>query len=256
MRFTVSLRSEILKVKRTSVVYLVLAAAFVIPFILVFDHGVPDPAKPTNGWDNHYKDGFMVFAFAFLQLFHVLSSTLVLQIEIRNNTWKQVLASPQSYLHILLSKWVVIQLLGLLFIVVFNVYMILGAALLDAIYHTTYLEYLGRWSEILKVNLMAFTTSIGMSTLSFWLALHYRNFIAPIALGFLLWLTGPIFAFEFKWPYLDLYVSALPFSIISRRPVRDPMLHQLLSIGYGVLFFSVACLEFSLRRTRFRALLR
>ena len=95
MIFIASLRSEFLKTKRTSVIYLVLIAAFLIPFVMVFDHGSADPAKPANGWDNYYREGFMVFAFIFLPFFFLLTSTLLMQIEVRNNGWKQVLASPQ-----------------------------------------------------------------------------------------------------------------------------------------------------------------
>jgi len=256
MTFTASLRSELLKIKRTSIIYLILIAAFVIPFILVFDHGSTDPSKPPNGWDNFYKDGFKVFVFAFLQLFFVLISTLLMQLEVRNNAWKQVLASPQSFFHILLAKFVVMQLLALGFILVFNVYMILSAALLDAIYEIDFLAYLDRWPELLKINLMAFGSTMGISALSFWLALRYKNFIAPMAMGFLLWFIGPIAAFELKWPHMDKYISTIPFTILSERYENESLLHQMLSIGYAVLFFSIAYLEFTFQRMSLRSLWR
>ena len=78
MTFLASLRSEFLKTKRTSVIYLVLIAALVVPFVMVLDHGSPDPAKPANGCDNYYREGFMVFAFIFLPFFFLLTSTLLL----------------------------------------------------------------------------------------------------------------------------------------------------------------------------------
>lgn len=256
MTFTTSLRSEFLKIKRTSILYLILIAAFVIPFILVFDHGLPDPNHPPNGWDNFYQEGFMVFVFLFLQLFFVLVSTLLMQIEVRNNAWKQVLTSPQSFFHILSDKFVVMQLLAVAFIVVFNVYMILSAALLDVIYGIDFIAYLERWPELLKLNLMAYGSTLGINALSFWLALRSKNFVAPIAVGFLLWLIGPIVAFELKWPYMDMYVSAIPFSILSKRFANEPMFHQLLSIGYAMLFFGIAYLEFTLQRIPLRSIWR
>ncbi|GHN02400.1 hypothetical protein WSM22_38890 [Cytophagales bacterium WSM2-2] len=230
-------------------------AASVIPFVLVFDYGLPDPNHPANGWDNFYREGFMAFVFVFLQLFFVLGSTLIMQIEVRNNAWKQVLASPQSFFHILSAKFVVVQLLALVFIVVFNVYMILCAAVLDVIYDLDYAAYMQRWPELINLNLMAYGSTMGISALGFWLALRFKNFVAPVAIGFLLWMIGPIVAIELKWPHMDMYVSAIPFTIVSKRFEHEHTLHQLVSIGYTVLFFGIAYLEFAMERIGLKSLL-
>src|SRR6187455_1549716 len=116
MTFTASLRSEFLKIKRTSVIYLMLITAFIIPLVQLFDYGLPDSGKPINGWDQFYKEGFMVFVFVFLPLFFVLASTLLMQLEIKNHAWKQVLASPQPFFHILLAKFTVMQVLAIAFL--------------------------------------------------------------------------------------------------------------------------------------------
>ncbi|MCW5910851.1 MAG: ABC transporter permease [Cyclobacteriaceae bacterium] len=256
MTFTASLRSEFLKIKRTSVIYLILIAAFVVPFVLVFDHDIPAPNNPANGGDHFYSNGFKVFAFLFIPFFFILASTLLMQIEVRNHAWKQVLASPQSFLHILLAKFAVIQVLALVFLIVFNAYMVMGCALIDVIYGVDFLAYLDRWPELLKLNLMALGSTVGISVLSFWLALRYKNFIAPIAIGFLLWLIGPTAALELKWPHFDKYVFVLPFTIMVERFEDKRMFYQLLSMGYGVVFFGIAYFEFVLQRMPLRALWR
>lgn len=252
MRFTTTLRSEFLKIKRTSVFYLILVAAFVVPFVLVFDHDLPPPNIQANGWDHYYLDGFKVFAFVFLPFFHILASTLLLQIEVRNNAWKQVLASPQSYLHILLSKFMVLQLLAIAFLALFNVYMVLGCAVIDTIYGMDYLGYLRRWPELVTINLMAWGSTLGISGLSFWLALRYKNFIAPIAVGILLWLIGPTAALELKWPHFDKYVFVLPFTIAVEKFEGHRQFYQFLSLGYGALFFAMAYIEFTYQRMRIK----
>lgn len=254
MTLTNSLRSEFLKIKRTSVIYLLLIAAFVVPFVLVFDHDSTNPNSNTNGWDHFYFDGFKVFAFLFLPFFFILVSTLLMQIEVRNHAWKQVLASPQSFFHILLAKFIVIQVLGIIFLLIFNVYMVLGCSLVDVIFGVNFLTYLNRWPELLKLNLMALGSTVGISALSFWLALRYKNFIAPIALGFLLWLIGPTAALELKWPHFDKYVFVLPFTIVSKKFEHQPLFYQMLSLGYGIFFFGVAYIEFVLHRRQLRSL--
>jgi lantibiotic transport system permease protein len=249
MTLTTSLRSEFLKIKRTSVIYLILIATFVVPFVLVFDHDSGTPNNPANGWDDFYSDGFKVFACLFLPFFYILASTLLMQIEVRNHAWKQVLASPQSFFHILVAKFIVLQVLGIIFLLIFNVYMLLGCAVVDLIFEVNFLAYLNRWPELLKLNFMALESTVGISALSFWLALRYNNFISPIAIGFLLWLIGPTAALELNWPHFDKYVFVLPFTVVSQKFEHEQLFYQLLSLGYGVLFFGVAYFEFVLKRT-------
>jgi lantibiotic transport system permease protein len=251
MTFLTSLRSEFLKTKRTSVVYLVLIAALVVPFVMVFDHDLPEPG--VTGFDHFYREGFQVFAYVFIPFFFILASTLLMQIEVRNNAWKQVLASPQSYFNLLLAKFTVIQVLAVVFLLVFNVYMAAGCLIIDVIYSSDLISYLSH-AELLKVNLMAIGSTIGIHALSFWLALRYKNFIAPIAIGILLWLIGPTAALELKWPHFDKYIYVLPFTIMAKKFEDDRLFYQLLSLGYGVLFFTIAYVEFVLQRTSLKTI--
>jgi hypothetical protein len=255
MTLTTSLRSEFLKIKRTSVIYLMLIAACIIPFVQLFDYSSTDLSKPLNGWDDFYREGFMVFAFVFLPLFFVLASTLLMQIEVKNHAWKQVLASPQSFFHILLAKFTVLQVLGIVFLAIFNIYTVLVGAILDTIFGLDFLAYLNRWPEVLKLNLLAYGSTIGISALVFWLALRSKNFIAPIAIGFALWLVC-LAALEVKWPHVDKYVFGIPFTIVAKKFEHEHLFHQLLSIGYGVVFLVISFVEFALQRVQWRSLLR
>lgn len=195
----------------------------------------------------------MVFAFLFLPFFYILASTLQMQLEVKNNAWKQVLASPQSFFHILLAKYMVIHVLALGFLILFNACMVMGCVFIDLIHGVNFLADLNRWPELLELNLMAYGSSIGISALSFWLALRFKNFIAPIAIGILLWLIGPTAALELKLPHFDKYIFVLPFTIVAKKVETTRLLYQLLSLGYGVLFFSIAYVEFVLQRTQLRS---
>lgn len=253
MTFIISLRAELLKIKRSSILYLILTAAIVVPFVLVFDFDTPTDNTP-NVWNHYYFDGFKVFAFLFLPLFYILTSTLLMQIEFKSNTWKQVLASPQSYFHMLSAKFLILQLMALAFLIVFNIYMVIGCLLIDFIYDNTLTtSLLGSWPKLISLNLMALGSTIGISALSFWLALRSKNFVAPIAIGFLLWLIGPTAALELKWPHFDKYVFVLPFTIAVDRFEGSRFTYQMISLGYGILFFGIAYLEFVLQRLTFQS---
>jgi lantibiotic transport system permease protein len=245
MTFTASLRSEFRKLKGTYLIAMVLVTALIVPFVLVFDQGAD---SPIDAWGEFYRDGTMVIVFAFFPLFLVLISTLLMQIEVRNNTWKQVLTTPQSFFHILLAKFVLLQMLALSFLIAYNLYMILSASLLDAMYGLNMLSYLEHWPEVIRITLMAYGASVGISALTFWLALRSKNFIAPIAMGLLLWIMHLFATLEFKWPYMDKSVFAIPLTLFSKKFDDERLLHQLLSLGYGVLFFTIAYLEFVMQR--------
>lgn len=256
MIFFASLRAEFLKIKHASLIYLMAGAALIVPFVMVFDHGSPDTNVTLNGWDHFYREGFMVFAFVFIPFFYILGSTLLMQIEVRNHAWKQVVASPQSFFHVLLAKFTVLQVLGFVFLLIFNIYMVIGCALVDRIFEINFLTYLNRWQDLLKINLLALGSTVGISAISFWLALRFRNFIAPITLGFLLWLIGPVAALELKFPHFDKYVYVLPFTIVSKKHEHHQLFFQVLSLAYGVFFFITAYVEFVLKRLSWRSLLR
>ncbi len=247
MTFTASLRSELLKTKRTSLFYLVLITALIIPFIMSFDLGTSSNIAAKNAWDDFYREGLMVMVFAFLPLFFVLASTLLIQIEVRNNTWKQVLASPQLLFDILLAKFVVLQLLGLAFLIVSNIYFIIGAGVVDLAMDTSFINYVEHWPEILSVNGRAYIAALGISAVTFWLAVRSKNFVVPIGLGLLLWLA-PVAALEFKWPHVDKYVFAIPFTVLVKKFQDEQLFHQLLSVAYGIVFFLIAYVEFLLKR--------
>jgi lantibiotic transport system permease protein len=247
MTFSASLRSELLKTKRTSLLYLVLITALIIPFVMSFDLASSENIATKSAWGDYYMEGMMVMVFAFMPLFFVLASTLLIQIEVRNNTWKQVLASPQLLFDILLAKFVVLQLIALAFIVVTNVYFILGAGLVDLAMDTTFMTFLDRWPEMLSLNGRAYVATWGISAVTFWLAIRSKSFVAPIGIGLLLWLA-PVAALEFKWPHIDKYVFAIPFTVLAQKFKDEQLFHLLLSIAYGIAFFVIAYVEFLLKR--------
>jgi hypothetical protein len=192
-------------------------------------------------------EGMMVTVFAFLPLFFVLASTLLVQIEVRNNTWKQVLASPQLLFDILLAKFTVLQLLALAFLVVSNIYLIIGAGVVDWIQGTNFIDFINRWPEMLSLNGRAYIGTLGIGALTFWLAVRSKSFVAPVGTGLLLWLA-PVAALELRFSHIDKFVFAIPFTVLAEKYQDEQLFHQLLSVAYGIVFFVIAYLEFLLKR--------
>src|ERR1700730_1202400 len=98
--FFLNTRAEMLKTKRTAAVWLsLLGAAFVpivycIAFIAKPDFFVPK-TKP-DAWGFLIGQNWKVAAIFLLPMYVILISSLLVQVEYRNNTWKQVYTSPRS----------------------------------------------------------------------------------------------------------------------------------------------------------------
>ena len=120
MSFLVSLRSERLKISRTASFYLAFGAAAFTPVIsmldLIFD-GV-GPEHRNDIFNEMFTSRFGMTGALSFPIFIILVCTLLPQIEYKNNTWKQVLTSPQTKGNVFLSKFITVQLLIILFIVI------------------------------------------------------------------------------------------------------------------------------------------
>src|SRR5215203_7500463 len=117
MNLLISLRSEILKTKRTAAFYFTLVGAAVIPFTFLLNllmDGIEDTRKdPLNSILKLHSEmnGLVIFP-----MFVILVCTLLPQIEYRNNTWKQLLSSPQTKWNIFLAKFINVQFFIFLFL--------------------------------------------------------------------------------------------------------------------------------------------
>ncbi|HYH14152.1 MAG TPA: ABC transporter permease, partial [Flavisolibacter sp.] len=99
MNLLVSLRSEVLKNKRTAALYLTLIAAAFGPFMSLLDvllgEGVAADDRAII-FNKLMTVKFQMTGLAIFPIFLILICTLLPQIEFKNNAWKQVLASPQT----------------------------------------------------------------------------------------------------------------------------------------------------------------
>jgi len=255
MNYMTSLRAEFLKVKRTSLIYFTILASVFVPVVMLLENldgtpiGNPGWADP---FQTYYAQGWMFIAILILPMFIVLISTLLLQIEHRNYTWKQVVASPQQFHTLLISKFLVLQAFIIIMLLVYNVLMLAAALPIDLLYPDfNIFSYLDSWDSLLLVNVRTYFAALGISGLQFWLALRFRNFIVSLGLGMLLCIVGPLLVFEFKiesilvnFPFaLSILVNIKKYTAISVRI-------QWLSVGYMVAFLAIAFVEFNRKKVK------
>lgn len=253
MNTLLSLRSEMLKTKRTASFYFTLIGAAVVPVIFLLN-------VLGDGLDSTKKDPLnLIFkllaemnGLAFFPWFIILISTLLPQVEYRNNTWKQVFTSPQRKVNVLTAKFATIHLLLLLFLVSTHLFMFVAIALANAIDPAIGLfknPLDGRTVLINAAN--SYVSMLALGAIHFWLGIRYKNFIVPIAVGLALWLTGTLLVLQFN-SNLSYYFP-YSFQAISLSPKMKPHLEQVLwtSVGYSVLVLVLG--YFDLRRRRMSA---
>lgn len=252
MSFFLSLRSELLKTIRTASFYLTLIGAAAGPVIfllnILIDEGEVNSLEkdPLNAL---FKVLSEINGVAFFPWFIILICTLLPQIEYRNNTWKQVLASPQTKANVFLAKFMNVQLLMLIFLIATHVFMfvtIVGVNLIK--------PGLNLFRQPLNVSTVvinaanAYIVLLAVCSIQFWMGLRFRNFIVPIGIGLVLWLTGTILAVQ----YNSKLTSFFPYSFhaVPVSKILKPQLTQIAwtSLTYALFFLTIGFFDFK-RRT-------
>lgn len=205
-----SFRSEWLKTKRSLAFWMVIVGGFFTPAIVIVARLIrytrlPEIYSAENFWDLHWKNSWESMAVFLLPLGAILSTSLIAQIEYKNNTWKQMHTLPLSYSTVFFSKLAVILVLMLLFFVLFNVGIFLSAVV-------PYLLASGTpWpsqpvpvGNFLIENGLFFIDTLPIVALQYLIALRFKNFLVPVGLGFVLW-VGALASLPWDYGYLIPY---------------------------------------------------
>jgi len=252
MNLLISLRSELLKTRRTASFYLTLIGAAVGPTIFLFNVLLDDDEldgaskDPLNAL---FKILSEMNGVALFPLFIILICTLLPQIEYRNNTWKQVFTSPQTKANVFLAKFMNVHLLMLIFLIATHLFMFLTIVAINFIKPNLDLFKHPFNESIVIVNAAnAYLIMLAVCAIQFWIGLRFRNFIAPIGIGLALWLIGTIIAIQFNSSLVNYFPYSFQAYLVS--PKLKPQLTQIAwtSLGYALLFLIVGFFDFR-RRT-------
>lgn len=252
MKLLTALRSEILKTKRTASFYFTLALAAPIPAIFllnIFTGGGDLKAISKDPLNTIYELGAERTGLVFFPWFVILVCTILPQIEYRNNTWKQVLASPQAKSNVFLAKFININLLVILFIVANFIFMSLTAVITH--FSEPSLKLFDHSLDVTRLLVRTgnmYIMMLAICAFQFWLGLRFRNFIIPIALGFTLWIAGMMMAYQLNGPIVDFFPYS--FQIYPFEEKFQPKMTQAFwtSIGITLLFLLLGFLDFRKRR--------
>ncbi|GAA4323139.1 ABC transporter permease [Flaviaesturariibacter amylovorans] len=252
MKLLTALRAERLKSKRTASVYLTLIGSAFVPFLFllnVLTGGSDLKALAKDPLNSAFELGAERTGVLFFPLFVILVCTLLPQIEYRNNTWKQVFASPQAKASVFLAKFLNINRLLLLFLLAHLVFMAVAVLVMHVARPDLHLlEQPFDFGRVALRTGNMYVTMLAVCALQFWLGLRFRNFVVPTAVGFVLWVTGMMMALEFRTALVDYFPYC--FHLFPLSPQLQPRLPQVAwtSAGYTFLFLGLGFLDFRRRR--------
>ena len=246
MLLTKTLRSEIKKTKRTSIWYFGLLAAAIIPAIILieFGNGTVEIENYINDpWNSIFMAGLTIQAFLFLPLYVILACSLLVQLEFRNNTWKQVFSSPQSKINLFLSKFLLLQFFLLFSILTYNLLMVLAIVIVNLI-EPSYEIY----NSSLNLNIFfpvfgkLYLSMAAISAIQLWLGIRFKNFLLPVGIGFVLVIAGGLAATDFNWDYAKYFPYAYSMMIMGNKIASDQLM--LGSLLYMLVFLLIGYYDF------------
>lgn len=203
-----SLQSEWLKRKRSLASWLVIIGSFFMPAMITLirilrPDKVPAQYKEVDFWVKHFKNSWESMNILLLPMGIILAISLITQLEYKNNTCKQLHATPQSLTTIFFAKFMVILFMQAQLFVLFTAGIYLSALIPSLV--LTKVEYPAQpipFGYCLRETSLYFVNSLPIIALQYLLSLRFRNFLVPVGAGLILLVAGIVML---SWEYAYLY---------------------------------------------------
>lgn len=257
MNFIHSFQSEWLKKRRSLASWLVVIGAFFTPTIILLVRlknyrALPKINTAEDFWTKLWFTTWESMTILLLPMGIILATALITQIEYKNNAWKQLHATPQSFSTIFFAKFAVILVMIFEVFVLFNLGFFLAAyipsiILSDVPFPTAPIPY----QLMLETNAKFFIECLPILALQYLLSLHFKNFLVPIGVGFIIWALGigmATWQYSYIFPYMQATVDFLVSSNSLKREI--PVNLQILSSVYFVIITIVSYLLFITKKEK------
>ena len=255
-RFIDALHSEWLKQRRSLAAWMVICGAFFTPTIILVlrlyqSESLPALYARTDFWTRLWHSAWESAAIFLLPMGAILATSLIVQIEYRNNGWKQVRTLPLGTATIFFSKLAIVLSMLAQFLVLFMIGIWLTAAIPAWVVPGLSMPSAPLpVAEFVQDTAAYFVGCLPIVALQYALSLHLRNFVAPLGIGFLLW-VGSLAALSSRWgvfsPYAYTMMEYLEHQPDSRLPAPMFDIHGL-AMGYAAIFIAVGFALFAFRK--------
>src|ERR1035438_5421119 len=210
MQFIYCFKSEWLKKKHSLASWLVIIGAFFTPAIiliakLVRYKGLEATNRAPDFWETLWKSSWESMSIFLLPLGTILATSLITQLEYKNNTWKQLHTAPQRFTTLFFAKLSVITVMLLQFFLLFNIGIWLTAMIPSLLVPgASFPKERVPWLFFAQENARFFIEALPIMALQYLVSLKFKNFLVPVGMGIILWILS-IAVVNWKWGWLAPY---------------------------------------------------
>lgn len=256
--FINSFQSEWLKIKRSLAFWIVIVGGFFTPAIVIIVRLVQHEKLPTlyatpDFWQLHWQNSWESMAIFLLPIGVILTTSLITQIEYKNNTWKQLHTVPLSLTTIFISKLAVILVMMLGFFILFNIGIYLSVIIPYLVVSgVPYPQAPIPYADFLWQDFYYFIDCLPIVALQYQISLKYKNFLIPIGAGFIFWvaaLASLSWKYGFIIPYTYCMYTYLQGGVASKAVIPTVNIH-LLACGYFVVITLVSYVLYIFKREK------
>lgn len=246
--FIHSFQSEWLKTKRSLAAWLVIIGGFFIPLIVLGGRiAYPDKLRKEvlspRFWENLLSQNWQLMAIFLLPMGVILATSLITQIEYKNNTWKQLHTTPQRLTTIFWSKLAVILVMMFQFFAFFNVGIFLSGVVPSLVLSDVDLpKQEPHLVHFLKTSAYFFIDCLPIVAFQYLVSLQFKNFLVSLGAGIGM-LLAALFAVEWQYGYLVPYTYC-PYNFFLLRTSEIKATQQAnihaWALGYFVVFTAIS----------------
>lgn len=214
LTFLHSFQSEWMKHKHSAAVWLTVAGGAFMPVIILmwrlynFD-GLVAGNSAANIWEKLYFHNWQFMAMFLLPMGVILVTSMIGQLEYRNNGWKQLHTTPQSLTTIFFAKFMLILVMLLQFFILFNIGIYLEAIIPALLFKKVAFPATPfPFVAYLTGNGKFFITCLPVIALQYLLSLQYRNFLVPVGVGLGIYILS-VMAVKWKYGILIPYIYSI-----------------------------------------------
>lgn len=244
--FFLCLRCEWIKQKRSLGSWLILIGALFTPTIVLLARlahfaSLPALYARSDFWQSLWKSSWESMAVFFAPMACILSTSLITQIEYRNNAWKQVRTLPLSSLTLYLGKLTVILALIVEFFALFVGAIYLSAVIPCVLNNVPYPHAALPVGAFLGETVRYLIACLPIVAAEYLLSLQFENFLVPLGVGFMTW-VGALAALSCRYGYLIPYSYSMMIYLQTNPKSRVPVSQMpltWLAIPYAIGFAAV-----------------
>jgi lantibiotic transport system permease protein len=252
-----SVQIELLKTRRSAASWLVIIGGSLVPFILLlaqFMNAGDLPARNVSPqfWEFLFYKSWQMMAFFLLPMGIVLATSLVSQLEYKNNAWKLLYSTPQKLSSIFFAKLLVILVMMLKVFIIFNIGIYLAGVIPSLLlpkvfYPKEALPFL----SFLRSNGLFFIDCLPIIGLQYLVSLKYKNFLVSVGIGLGL-IIACMFALSWEYGYIFpyAYTSYQYLNMVGDNKLNSRINIHLLATVYFIIFTVISYLFFITKKEK------